>query len=398
MLILLFELIVGVPIFVLSCFLAVELIVGVISYREFENTTTLPSNDSHNIKSAILIPAHNEEDTIGETLAQLNSHKTENDVVVVVADNCTDNTRMICESFGVYVTERFNDVKKGKGYALQHGKDWVCENLDVDVVIIFDADCFFTDDSLERLKKITYDRKQVCQARYLMQSKHSSPKTLVPQFTWWVKNAIRAVGLKVLARTAHIQGSGIAFPIDIFKGLEFASGSIVEDLELGINLSLTGKPVHFCQEAQVESYFPENQKGLDEQRNRWEHGHLATIIRVPAQLLNCVFRRDLRSFFLLLDAAVPPLISFFLLQATFCMVGTMLVVYWMQGVLLSLSASSFLITFSTLFLVWFVRGKALIGLSDIPKMIKFLTSKFSVYSRLVSGRKASWDKTTRDKM
>lgn len=391
------ELIIGVPIFVLSCFLALELIAGVIGYREFKNTSTVPSIDGHNIKSAILIPAHNEEDTIGETISRLKSHKTEDDIVVVVADNCNDNTKSICESLGVQVIERFNDTQKGKGYALQHGKDWICKNLHVDVVIIFDADCFFTGDSLERLKKITRDKNQVCQARYLMQSKHGSAKTLVPQFTWWVKNAIRAVGLKKLAGTAHIQGSGIAFPTEIFKELEFASGSIVEDLELGINLSLSGKPVHFCQEAQVESFFPENQKGLDEQRNRWEHGHLSTIARVPAQLVKCVVRRDFRSFFLLLDAAVPPLVSFFILQILLFFLGCLLYVIFKIKALLLLCFISLMITHSILFFVWVLEGKKLIGIKDIPLLINFFLSKFTVYKRFFSGQMADWDKTTRDK-
>lgn len=393
----LFELIFAVPILAMSLFLSIELVVGVIFYRSFEKKTSKNLENARELSCAILIPAHNEEHAIGATLSHLNKVKTVNDVVVVVADNCNDKTSDICHDYGAQVVERLHTTKKGKGYALQRGKDWICENLTVDIVIIFDADCVFSGNSLEILKKIAFENDQVTQACYLMRSKNGVVKTIVPQFTWWIKNAVRATGLKKLASSAHIQGSGIAFPNHIFEKLNFATGSIVEDLELGIKLSLTGQSVFFTDKAQIESFFPVNQKGLDEQRTRWEHGHLATIAKIPKQLMKCVIRLDIKSFFLLLDAAIPPLISFLLLQMIFCAMGVLLYVGLKAELLFLTSLLSFSLTIIALFIVWLVQGRNQIKFRELFLILQFLVSKLDVYKKFVTGRKANWDKTTRDK-
>ena len=70
---------------------------------------------------AVLVPAHNESiglmPTIADSLRQLRS----GDRLLVVADNCADDTASIALSAGAEVIERFNLDKRGKGYALDFG-------------------------------------------------------------------------------------------------------------------------------------------------------------------------------------------------------------------------------------------------------------------------------------
>src|SRR5258708_38798669 len=70
---------------------------------------------------AILIPAHNEQDilaTLLDSLADLDYPKDKY-AVHIVADNCTDSTANVARATGwVHVHERFDKIKRGKGYAL----------------------------------------------------------------------------------------------------------------------------------------------------------------------------------------------------------------------------------------------------------------------------------------
>src|SRR5437764_8017538 len=93
---------------------------------------------------AILIPAHNEEvilNTLLESLAEL-TYPKERYKVYVIADNCTDKTAELARQFeGVEVYERFNQERRGKGYALNWMWQQVAESQQgYDAYDVLDAD------------------------------------------------------------------------------------------------------------------------------------------------------------------------------------------------------------------------------------------------------------------
>ncbi|GAB4305685.1 MAG: hypothetical protein Kow0091_09100 [Geminocystis sp.] len=89
---------------------------------------------------SVLIPAHNEERVISQTLKTIIPQLKSTDNIIVIADNCTDCTVAVVENMGVKIIERQNDLLKGKGYALDFGVNYLRENPP-DVVIFIDADC-----------------------------------------------------------------------------------------------------------------------------------------------------------------------------------------------------------------------------------------------------------------
>ena len=106
---------------------------------------------------ALLIPAHNEElilSTLLESLAQL-TYPQERYKVYVIADNCTDKTAEIARQFeGVQAYERFNQEKRGKGYALNWMWQQLAESQQVyDAYVILDADSVVIPTFLEALDK-----------------------------------------------------------------------------------------------------------------------------------------------------------------------------------------------------------------------------------------------------
>lgn len=87
-----------------------------------------------------LIPAHNEESSIGETIDSLRRQSYVPDHIVVVCDNCTDRTDEIARSHGAEVfTTRDNTTKKA-GALNQALRTFLTELRPTDRVLVVDAD------------------------------------------------------------------------------------------------------------------------------------------------------------------------------------------------------------------------------------------------------------------
>src|SRR5580704_15079974 len=71
-------------------------------------SSTQRNSGSSSRRLAVLVPAHNEEAGVYSTLESINLQLTLTDRVLVVADNCTDNTASIARSAGAEVIERFD--------------------------------------------------------------------------------------------------------------------------------------------------------------------------------------------------------------------------------------------------------------------------------------------------
>ena len=70
---------------------------------------------------AVLVPAHDEASIIGATLASLVPQLQAGDRLLVVADNCSDDTARRAEEGGAEVIVRQDALRRGKGYALDFG-------------------------------------------------------------------------------------------------------------------------------------------------------------------------------------------------------------------------------------------------------------------------------------
>jgi biofilm PGA synthesis N-glycosyltransferase PgaC len=92
------------------------------------------------LKLTVLVPAHNEEASLPETLRTLREQTRKPDRVIVVADNCTDGTVAIARESGVEVYETVNNTLK-KGGALNQVLARILPRTGSrDVVMVMDAD------------------------------------------------------------------------------------------------------------------------------------------------------------------------------------------------------------------------------------------------------------------
>src|SRR5581483_6965365 len=91
----------------------------------------------------VVVPAHDEEVSIARCVASLTaqSYPTELYEVVVVADNCRDDTAARAGAAGATVLERHDQSARGKGHALRFGFDHVLRaDPAPDAVVVVDAD------------------------------------------------------------------------------------------------------------------------------------------------------------------------------------------------------------------------------------------------------------------
>ncbi|MCA9260330.1 MAG: glycosyltransferase, partial [Planctomycetales bacterium] len=95
---------------------------------------------AHRPQIAVLIPAHNEEQAIGDTVRSVAAQLEEVDRLIVIADNCTDATAACARAAGAEVWERQDDLRRGKGYAILFAHERLREQPP-EVVVSVDADC-----------------------------------------------------------------------------------------------------------------------------------------------------------------------------------------------------------------------------------------------------------------
>src|SRR5580698_973772 len=75
--------------------------------------------------AAVIVPAHDESSGLAPTLSNIKEQLRPGDRLLVVADNCTDQTAAVARDAHAEVTERNEPTKRGKGYAL----DWGMQHL-----------------------------------------------------------------------------------------------------------------------------------------------------------------------------------------------------------------------------------------------------------------------------
>ena len=267
----------------------------------------------------VLVPAHNEGSgllpTLDDILAQLN----DGDRLLVVADNCNDDTADIARAAGAEVVERNDLTKIGKGYALAYGLRHLRNNVP-DIVIVIDADCRLEEGAIHELALTCGSTGRPAQALYVMTAPDGAMLGFrVAEFAWRIKNDLRPRGLAALGLPCQLMGSGMAFPRDVIGAVDLATDDLAEDLALGLQLAFAKHPPLFCPAAVVTSEFPATREAAAAQRQRWEHGHLSIILNesIP-NLWTALRRRNWDLFILSLDAAVPPLVLLgLLIVATF---------------------------------------------------------------------------------
>ena len=348
---------------------------------------------------AVLIPAHDEArgivHTIGSVLPQLGA----NDLILVVADNCSDDTAEAARRAGATVTERFDSTRRGKGYALDHGVRHLARHAPTHVLMI-DADCQLHPGSINALMQAVQTHQGPVQACDLMQAPPGAPvKTKVAEFAWLVKNMLRPLGGQRLGWPCQLMGTGMIFPWEVIANAPLASGHLAEDMQLGAHLAQQGIWPRYCQDALVTSRFPSDAQAIAAQRQRWEHGHLSTIGSAGLPLLWQGLRQRRWSLIgMALDMSVPPLTTVLLLAVVALLGSLVAAALATPGALglLTVSLSNALLLGLALSLAWRMGGHRALPLRDVLSIPTYVLSKLSIYASFITRKQTQWIRARRD--
>lgn len=348
-------------------------------------------------QTTVLIPAHNEAEQIKEVIEVLLPQLSKQDRVIVIADNCHDNTAELARTTGVTVLERENSQERGKGYALDYAIQKIQQNPP-EVLMILDGDCIVKPDTVKNIVCMAAATGRPIQATYLMeQPDEPSLRDRISMFSIKVKNLVRLLGLNRLGWHSLLTGSGMAFPWALIEQVSLAGSKTTDDMQLTVDLALAGSTPIFCEDSLVTGRLMKD-KDAQSQRSRWEHGHLEMIgVEVPQLLKAFLFTGNLAALRLALDISIPPLSLLIMLW-----LGTMIIVWLtviftgvslIPGIIIS-TAGFFLL--SGVLLAWIKFGRSDLPLKNLVALPFYIVSKVPIYLRFLVKPQSRWLKTERD--
>lgn len=345
--------------------------------------------------TTILMPAHDESATIERTLGLLAPILSDSIRLLVVADNCSDDTAQLVRLAGYDVIERHDSEKIGKGHALAFGRDHLRAAAPA-CVIVFDADCETDAHSIEALAKCCVADDAAVQASDVLRPDlFASPKVQISNFAFWIKNVVRQRGARRLGGGAVLMGTGMAFPWAIFESAPLATSNIVEDLALGIHLTETGRAPVFLEQAVVVSTAATESATLG-QRTRWEHGFLATAKSHGLRALRVgLGTGNGKLLHLGLHLLVPPLALLMVLAlAGLALLGATAFAtgywsaFWGLGIATAIASIAVLLN-------WLIGGRRWLGFAALLRLPLYVVWKIPVYLRFAKGRSDAWTRTER---
>jgi Glycosyltransferase like family 2 len=363
--------------------------------RERISPFAVPGTLSH--KMTVLIPAHNEGAGILSTIRDVQAQLGPDDRILVVADNCTDDTAAISEAAGAEVTVRTDPARRGKGYALEFGVRHLSLNSP-DVVVIMDADCRLGANALRHLSDSAMASGRPVQSLYLMLAPENAPPGKgVNLFAWRVKNWIRPLGLGLFGLPTQLFGTGMAFPLSLLLDRDLGNSRLAEDSALGIALASAGYPPLFNSEARVHSYFPLSRAGSEQQRQRWEKGHLDNIMDlVPRALAKSLRDRNFGLAALAIDMAVPPLSLLVLVTALCVILGGMAFALGAPPAVLAIPSFSTLLLVLGTAIAWTAVGRDVLPSRELLRLPEYAIRKIGSFRKIATGKATSaWIRTDR---
>ncbi len=266
---------------------------------------------------AVVVPAHDEALVLAATLDSLLAQDFPEECreLIVVADNCTDETAEIARARGITVLERISAEERGKGYALNFAMAYLHALPErPDGVVIVDADTFAAPDFLTRIGQ-GLERSRAArgfgavQGRYGVLNVGDGWRAALMAGAFDLVNHIKPLGRERLGLSAGLKGNGMAFTWPLASALPWPGGSLTEDLDYGLDLARRyGVRVAYVPDARVRAQMPVTAAQAASQRDRWERGRAGlTRERGLSLLWEGLCGRNLLLLDMAIDLLTPPL-------------------------------------------------------------------------------------------
>lgn len=289
-----------------------------------------PKNAKKQHRYAIIIPARNEEDVIGDLIDSIEKQDYPSGLldVFVIADNCTDHTAQVARSLGAKVYERFNTEEVGKGYAM----DFVLKKIWKDYgehyfegFLVFDADNLLDSSYLTEINKV-YDNGYRVVTSYRNSKNFDSNWISAGYSMWFLREAALLNSARMrMGTSCAISGTGFLVSNDLLLnqgGWKFHL--LTEDLEFTADSVIHGEKIGYCPTAIFYDEQPTDFVQSWNQRLRWMKGGYQVLGKYGGALAKTTLKERSMSCLDILMTLSPAMIitvAGVMVNAGFCLAG-----------------------------------------------------------------------------
>ncbi len=279
-------------------------------FRRYEEYTLLPES-----RFAVVVAAHNEEKVIGALVRNLQELDYPDELydVYVVADNCADDTAKIAAAKGAQVIERFNNVEKGKGYALEYAFNKIFDSgIPYDAVVVIDADNLVSTNFLTIMNNRLLKGEKIIQGYLDTKNAYDTWITKSIYIGYLLTNRFLQLSKYNIGLTCALGGTGMCLSVEVLKRYGWGMTSLTEDLEFQMKALMNDIKVTWAHDARIYDEKPLSLMQSWRQRRRWMQGHCNVAGRYMGRLL----REGIRTKnFAMIDGALYLMQPFFLMFA-----------------------------------------------------------------------------------
>lgn len=242
-----------------------------------------------------VIPAHNEESVIRDTLESLMrlNYSKKLYKIALIADNCDDKTAVIGREYpGVLVFENHStpDEPRGKPHAIAkflEKNNW----QSFDYISFIDADNIVHPDYLREMNSQVCDDPNLTAVQGYLGIKNLSTSITASGYAavYFITNRAVQYAKHFLGWNAAIGGTGFILGVNYLKKHGWNPRSYTEDFELQVELSNQGKKSTWNHFAKVYDEKPNSFLASHHQRTRWAQGHwFVAITTTPKQVCRII--------------------------------------------------------------------------------------------------------------
>ena len=249
-------------------------------------------------KFAFIIAARNEQAVIGNLINSIKQQNYPAELidVIVVAENCTDDTAQIAREHGAICYERFNNMLVGKGYALDYCFNKIVEQFGdytaYDGYFIFDADNVIDKNYVKEMNKV-FDRGYNVITSYRNSKNYDTNWITSGYSLWFIREAKYLNNPRMMLKTScAVSGTGFLVNSSIIKknnGWKF--NLLTEDIQFSVVNILEGEKIGYCESAMFYDEQPTTFKQSWNQRMRWSKGFYQVMFRYGRELIAMMFKK-----------------------------------------------------------------------------------------------------------
>ena len=348
----------------------------------------------------VVIPAHDEAALIASTVQSVLASDYPNALrdVVVVADNCTDDTGRRARLAGAICHERVDPNHRGKPWAL----NWIFERLDLsryDGVAIVDADTIVDRGFLREMDARLQRGERAIQGYYGVLNPDDSWLTRLAGLPAALNNYFLYPGKQALGLSCSLAGNGMCFDAALVRRLGWQAFTLSEDWEYYLILAIDGVRVTSAPGAVIYGQVARSLELGRAQRIRWSKGRMqALALHWRALLRKAIAGRTIEPIDALFDVARPTHAILLVCSLCYLLLTIPLRAAGAVPVVLPALAAGIVAAQAIYFVAGFACGRpplrAWLALARVPW---YLAWKSIVTVRAMTGlRERTWVKTTRN--